>query len=39
MMKLISWNTNGIRACLNKGFKDAFDSFDADVFCLQETKL
>ena len=38
-MKLISWNVNGIRACLQKGFMDFFDSMDADFFCLQETKL
>lgn len=38
-MKLISWNVNGLRACLNKGFLDAFRALDADVFCLQETKL
>ena len=38
-MKLISWNVNGIRACLNKGFMDYFNEADADVFCLQETKL
>ena len=37
-MKLISWNVNGIRAALGKGFLDAFRSLDADVFCLQETK-
>ncbi len=37
-MKLISWNVNGIRACLGKGFEEAFRSLDADVFCLQETK-
>jgi len=37
-MKLISWNVNGIRACLKWGFKCAFESFDADVVCLQETK-
>ena len=37
-MKLISWNVNGIRACLNKGFKDFFEKIDADIFCLQETK-
>ena len=37
-MKLISWNVNGIRACLNKGFKDFFESIDAEIFCLQETK-
>lgn len=39
MTKLISWNVNGIRACLNKGFLDYFHEVDADVFCLQETKL
>ncbi len=38
-MKLISWNVNGLRAVVNKGFKDIFNSFDADVFCLQETKM
>ncbi len=38
-MKLISWNVNGIRACMNKGFKEFFDSEDADFFCLQEIKL
>ncbi len=38
-MKLISWNVNGLRACLNKGFMESFSSLDADVFCLQETKL
>lgn len=37
-MKLISWNVNGIRACLNKGFKDFFENIDADIFCIQETK-
>ena len=37
-MKLISWNVNGIRACLNKGFKDFFEEIDADIFCIQETK-
>ncbi len=37
-MKLISWNVNGIRACLNKGFADAFKQLDADIFCIQETK-
>jgi len=37
-MKLISWNVNGIRACLKWGFADAFATFDADVVCLQETK-
>ncbi len=38
-MKLISWNVNGIRAALGKGFLEAFGGLDADVFCLQETKL
>ena len=37
-MKLISWNVNGIRACLNKGFEEFFKQIDADVFCIQETK-
>lgn len=37
-MKLISWNVNGIRACLNKGFKDFFNEINADIFCIQETK-
>lgn len=37
-MKLISWNVNGIRACLNKGFLDFFKNVDADIFCIQETK-
>ena len=38
-MKLISWNVNGLRACLGKGFLDFFREIDADVVCLQETKL
>ncbi|MBE5780197.1 MAG: exodeoxyribonuclease III [Clostridiales bacterium] len=38
-MKLISWNVNGLRACMNKGFLDFFAAADADVFCLQETKM
>ncbi len=38
-MKFISWNVNGIRACVGKGFADAFTSLDADFFCLQETKM
>jgi exodeoxyribonuclease-3 len=38
-MKLISWNVNGLRACLQKGFLDFFSKTDADFFCLQETKL
>jgi len=37
-MKLVSWNVNGIRACLNKGFMNFFDEIDADIFCIQETK-
>ena len=37
-MKLISWNVNGIRACLNKGFTDFFKEINADIFCIQETK-
>ena len=39
MTKLISWNVNGLRACVTKGFLDYFREADADVFCLQETKL
>lgn len=39
MAKLISWNVNGLRACLEKGFTDFFDGVAADVFCIQETKL
>jgi len=39
MKKMISWNVNGIRACVQKGFVDAFRSLNADIFCLQETKL
>ena len=38
-MKFISWNVNGLRACMNKGFDDIFHSLDADIFCVQETKL
>ena len=38
-MKLASWNVNGLRACLKKGFAQAFAQIDADVFCLQETKM
>ena len=38
-MKLISWNVNGLRACMGKGFADFFAAADADIFCLQETKL
>lgn len=39
MKKLISWNVNGLRACVSKGFLDFFKDIDADVFCIQETKL
>lgn len=38
-MKFVSWNVNGLRACIGKGFLDYFMGTDADVFCLQETKL
>jgi len=38
-MKLISWNVNGFRACLQKGFEDFFNTVDADIFCIQETKM
>ena len=38
-MKFISWNVNGLRAVMTKGFEDIFKNFDADIFCLQETKL
>ena len=38
-MKFISWNVNGLRACVTKGFEDFFKDVDADFFCLQETKL
>ncbi len=38
-MKMVSWNVNGLRACMQKGFLDSFAALDADVFCLQETKL
>ncbi|MBE5039034.1 exodeoxyribonuclease III [Oscillospiraceae bacterium DSM 107454] len=39
MIKLISWNVNGLRACMQKGFMESFKALDADMFCLQETKL
>lgn len=39
MKKLISWNVNGLRACVTKGFLDFFKEMDADIFCIQETKL
>ena len=38
-MKLVSWNVNGIRACMKKGFADFFKNTDADIFCIQETKM
>lgn len=38
-MKLISWNVNGLRACVGKGFLEIFQKLDADIFCLQETKM
>ena len=38
-MKLVSWNVNGLRACVGKGFEDVFKQLDADFFCLQETKM
>jgi exodeoxyribonuclease-3 len=38
-MKFISWNVNGLRACMQKGFLDFFNEVDADFFCVQETKL
>ena len=39
MIRLISWNVNGLRACVGKGFEDIFRELDADFFCLQETKM
>ena len=38
-MRFVSWNVNGLRACLTKGFMESFRDMDADVFCLQETKM
>lgn len=38
-MKLVSWNVNGLRACLGKGFEEFFNTINADIFCLQETKM
>lgn len=38
-MKLVSWNVNGLRACVEKGFLDVFSEMDADIFCVQETKM
>ena len=39
LMKFVSWNVNGLRACINKGFADFFKQVEADIFCIQETKL
>lgn len=39
MLKFISWNVNGLRACYDKGFVDVFHRLEADFFCLQETKI
>ena len=39
MIKLVSWNVNGLRACMDKGFSETFKTLDADIFCLQETKM
>lgn len=39
MIKMVSWNVNSLRACINKGFMDFFKSVDADIFCIQESKL
>ncbi len=38
-MRLVSWNVNGLRACVGKGFEESFKALDADFFCLQETKM
>ena len=38
-MKLISWNVNGLRAVINKGFEEFFKEINADIFCIQETKM
>ena len=39
MIQLVSWNVNGLRACVKKGFLDVMEQLDADIFCIQETKL
>ena len=39
MMRFVSWNVNGLRACTGKGFCESFNKLDADFFCLQETKM
>ena len=38
-MKLISWNVNGLRAVMKKGFKEFFEEINSDIFCIQETKM
>ena len=38
-MKIISWNVNGLRAIIGKGFEEFFNKIDADIFCIQETKM
>ena len=38
-MKLVSWNVNGLRACITKGFDEVFKNLNADIFCIQETKM
>ena len=38
-MRAVSWNVNGLRACMGKGFEESFEKLNADIFCLQETKL
>ena len=38
-MKLVSWNVNGLRACMEKGFEDFLEKVQADIFCVQETKM
>ena len=38
-MKIVTWNVNGLRACWGKGFEDFFREADADMFCIQETKM
>ena len=39
MKRMISWNVNGLRACVKKGFTEYFNEMDADIFCIQESKL
>ena len=38
-MKLVTWNVNGLRACINKGFKESIEKLDADIISIQETKM